>query len=158
MIFYLKITYLEVKMKGKAIAIRYLSKTGNTKKLAEQIGDITGNKAQTLDKPLVGNVDILFLGASVYWGGIDKEVKNFINALDAKNIGKVAVFSTSALAERAYPEISKLLKAKGITMADTDFYCRGKFKVLYRDKPDAEDLKDVREFAEKVCDEKQVVQ
>jgi len=145
-------------MKGRAIAIRYFTKTGNTKRLAEQIADITGCIAQTMDKPVEGDIDILFLGASVYWGGVDKEVKEFIESLDARKIGKVAVFSTSALAERAYPEISRLLRAKGITIDNNEFYCRGQFKVIHRGKPDVDDLKAIKEYAKIVCNEEQVVQ
>ncbi len=142
-------------MNNKA-AVRYFSKTGNTRKLAEEIAKTTECKAQTTDKPVKEEVDVLFLGASVYWGGIDKQVKDFIRSLDAKKIKKAAVFSTSALAERAYPQISKLLQAQGIPTVKKNFYCRGQFKALHRNKPDAEDLKAVREYAKAVCDEKQM--
>ncbi|MHB8061617.1 MAG: hypothetical protein ACYDG2_03110 [Ruminiclostridium sp.] len=42
------------------IAIRYYSKTGNTKKLTEAIGEVTGVTAQTTDVALDGETDILF--------------------------------------------------------------------------------------------------
>ncbi len=86
-------------------AVRYFSKTGNTKKLAEEIAEVTECRAQTIDYPVTDKTDILFLGASVYWGGVDSRVKEFIHTLDADHIGMVTVFSTSALAERAYPEL-----------------------------------------------------
>lgn len=121
-------------MDNRTIAVRYYTKTGNTKKLAEEIAAVTGCEAQTTDDSVKDRVDILFLGASVYWGGIDNKIKEFIHSLDANKIGKVAVFSTSALAERALPEIKKLLQAQGIATAEEDFYCRGQFKVLHRNK------------------------
>ena len=134
----------------KKIAIRYFSKTGNTQKLANEIADVTGCVAQTTDIPVKDKTDILFLGASVYWGGIDNQVKEFIRTLDAKKIGKVSVFSTSALVERAYPEIKKLIQAQGISTIEENFYCRGQFKVLHRGRPDESDRKAVREYAIKV--------
>lgn len=143
-------------MYNKTVAVQYFSKTGNTKKLAEEIAKITGCKAQLIDKPIKDQVDVLFLGASVYWGGVDNQVKEFIRLLDAKKIKKVAVFSTSALAERAYPQISKLLRAQGIPTEKRHFYCRGQFTVLHHNRPNAEDLKAVREYAKAVCNQKQV--
>ena len=44
------------------IAIRYYSKTGNTEKLAEAIGEAIGVAPKTIDEPLNEDVDILFLG------------------------------------------------------------------------------------------------
>lgn len=129
------------------VAVRYFSKSGNTKKLAAEIAIVLGCEAKTIDHPVKEKIDVLFLGASVYWGGIDSQVKEFIRTLDASNIGKVAVFSTSALAERAYPDIKKFLQEKGLQTASENFYCRGQFAVMHRGKPDAADLKAVRKYA-----------
>ena len=41
------------------IAIRYYTKTGNTKKLAEAISSAIGVEAKTVDEPLTEDVDIL---------------------------------------------------------------------------------------------------
>ncbi|SHK25364.1 Flavodoxin [Anaerocolumna jejuensis DSM 15929] len=134
-------------------AVRYCSKTGNTKKLAEQIAATLGCKAETVDHSIQSKADILFLGCSVYWGGIDPVIKNFIQNLDAKYVKKIVVFSTSALAERAYPGIQRLLKEKEICVSEDNFYCRGEFKFLHKGKPDAQDLKDVSIFARKFLEE-----
>jgi len=48
------------------IAIRYYTKTGNTKKLAEAIASAIDVEAKTVDEPLSEDVDILFLGSAVY--------------------------------------------------------------------------------------------
>ncbi len=134
-------------MNSNVTAVRYFSKTGNTEKLAAEIAKTTGDKALTLEYPVQDKIDILFLGASVYWGGIDEKVKEFIRNLDAKLVGSVAVFSTSALAERAYPDMKKLLNARGIKTINENFYCRGQFKIMHRNRPDEADLKAAREFA-----------
>lgn len=127
--------------------VRYFSKTGNTKKLAEEIATVAGCTAKSIDSPVTAGTDILFLGVSVYWGGIDKKVKDFIASLESKNIKKVVVFSTSAMAERAYPAVRKYLKERGIQVESRSFYCRGQFSALHKNRPNAADLKDAREFA-----------
>jgi flavodoxin len=137
-------------MKNTKVAVRYYSQTGNTKKLADKIAETAGCKAETIEADLVEEVDVLFLGASVYWAGIDKSVKNFIEGLDKQKVGRVAIFSTSALIERAYPSISKLLMAKKIKVDSKDFYCRGQFTSLYRGKPDEKDLRAVEEFTKNI--------
>ena len=105
-------------------AVYYLSKSGNTRKLANAIADTVGCEPRTVSSQVSEPVDVLFLGASVYWAGIDGDVKKFIQTLDASKVGKVVIFSTSALAERAKPEIQKLLTQKGIKVDAHDFYCR----------------------------------
>lgn len=131
-------------------AVRYYSQTGNTKKLAEVIANVAGTSAQTTDMPISEATDILFLGASVYWAGIDNHVKQFIDSLDNKKVKKVVVFSTSALAERAFPSIEKLLRNKGISVSRDNYYCRGEFKFMHKGRPNAQDLMDAKEFAERV--------
>jgi len=45
---------------------------------------------------------------------------------------------------------------KRIPVAKENFYCKGQFKIMHRGKPDATDLKAVREYAKAVCREKKV--
>ena len=42
------------------IQIRYLSKSGNTKKVAEAIAKEVGVAAETIEKGVTGDIDILF--------------------------------------------------------------------------------------------------
>ncbi|MCD8015380.1 MAG: flavodoxin [Lachnospiraceae bacterium] len=136
------------------IHVRYYSRGGNTKKLAECIAKAAGVQAQAkaIDSGSAETeqADILFLGASVYWGGIDNNVKAYIDQLDPQKVKKVAVFSTSALAQRAMPDIRKRLEKKGIPVADENFYCRGEFAALHKGHPDKEDLKAAEKFAREV--------
>ncbi|MCD7724336.1 MAG: flavodoxin [Clostridiales bacterium] len=136
------------------IQVRYYSRGGNTKKLAEVIAKTIGCKAEQIPTPVDGSVDILFLGASVYWGGISSEVKDYIQTLDKGNIGKVVVFSTSALAERAFPQIQKKLQDKGIPVDTRNFYCRGEFTALHKGHPNQDDLETAKKFAKKIMERK----
>ncbi len=133
--------------------VYYFSKSGNTKKLAVKIADTVGCMAKTVNEKVTDRIDVLYLGASVYWAGIDPRVKDFIHGLDASKVGKVVIFSTSALAERAKPEIKKLLEQRGIAAAEKDFYCRGEFLLLHKGRPDEKDLSDVAAFAKMMMEE-----
>ncbi len=86
-------------------AVRYFSKSGHTKKIADAIAKAAGCDAKAIPAPINEPVDILFLGSSVYWAGISAEVKNYIKSLDKTKIGKVVVFSTSGLALSADSEM-----------------------------------------------------
>ncbi|MCD7826843.1 MAG: flavodoxin [Clostridiaceae bacterium] len=134
-------------MDKSKVAVRYFSKSGNTKKLADEIAKTVGRKAEQIPAPIDGKVDILFLGASVYWGGISSEVKKYIQTLDKDKIGKVVVFSTSALAERAFPQIQKKLQDHGLQVESRNFYCRGEFTALHKGRPNRKDLDAAKRFA-----------
>ena len=67
------------------IAIRYYTKTGNTEKLARAIEEVTNVEAKDIFQKLDDDVDILFLGSSVYAAGVDDEVKKFISNIDVKD-------------------------------------------------------------------------
>ena len=128
------------------IAIRYYTKTGNTKKLAEAISSAINVEAKTVDEPLTEDVDILFLGSAVYAAGIDNKIKEFIKNINV-NVGEVVNFSSAALIESTYKQVKNEVEKKGIKMSDKEFHCRGAFKFLHRGRPNDDDLKDVQEFA-----------
>ena len=132
------------------VQVRYFSKGGNTKKLADCIARTAGVQAQAIGNDADTKADILFLGASVYWGGIDGNMKAYIEQLDPKKVKEVVVFSTSALAQRAFPDMRKRLEKKGIRVAGENYYCRGEFTALHRGHPDKEDLKAAAEFTKDV--------
>ena len=128
------------------IAVRYYSRTGNTKKLAEAIAKAVHAEAKTTDEPLCEDVDILFLGSSVYANGVDGNIKTFIQSLNV-NVGVVFNFSTAALVKSTYKQVGKLLEEKHIPLAKEEFYCRGSFAMLHRGRPNESDLKAAMSFA-----------
>lgn len=132
------------------IAVRYYTKSGNSKKLADAIAEKLDVKALSVEQKLTEDVDVLFLCNSVYYAGVDGNVKKFLKNPGAK-IGKLVNVSTAAMLESSYPQIKKLAASEGITVADAEFHCRGSFTVMHRGKPDAEDIKRVREFAAKIA-------
>lgn len=131
------------------IAIRYYTKTGNTKKLADAIEEVTNVKAKDVSQKLTEDVDILFLGSSVYAAGIDNEVKRFINDIDVK-IGKVVNFSTTAVIKSTKKQVEKLLKGKNIKMDNREFYCKGSFGLIHKGKPNKTDLENIQKFVQDI--------
>ena len=133
------------------IAVRYYSRGGNTKKVAEAIANAVGVEAKTVAEPLSEDVDILFLGSSPYAFDVDDEVKKFINGVDV-NIGKVVNFSTSAAVKSTKKYVEKLLAEKNIPMAKEEFSCRGSFMMLHKGRPNEADLRAAAEFAKNIIE------
>ena len=133
------------------IAIRYYTKTGNTRKLAEAIASVLEAQAFDVSVPLSEDVDILFLGSSVYAAGVDEEIKQFIDGIGRK-VGKVVNFSTAALLPSTYKQVKKLVEQKGLAMAAEEFHCRGSFQFMHKGKPDAADCAEAANFARSVIE------
>lgn len=131
------------------VAVRYYTKSGNTKKLADKIARTANIEAKSISEKLTEDIDILFLGSSVYAAGVDYEVKEFINAIDVK-VGKVINFSTAAILRSSYTQVKKLIEKKGITMSEKEFHCKGAFGVMHKGKPNEKDLDDVVQFTKEV--------
>ena len=67
------------------IEVRYYSKNGGTKKLAESIAKAVNAEAKTVDTPLDKYADVVFLGSSVYGGKPDPAVVKFSAAKPSWN-------------------------------------------------------------------------
>ena len=132
-------------------AIRYYSKGGNTEKVALAISKATGLPAETIDVPLLEDVDILFLGSSVYGFDVGVQVKQFISNIDVK-VGKVVNFSTACLVKSTYKQVGKLLAEKNIPLAKEEYYCRGSFGPMHKGRPNQQDLQAAETFARKVME------
>lgn len=132
------------------IQVRYYTRSGNTKKVAEAIAKACAVQAKSIPEPLEGKADILFLGASEYAGNMDKEAENYINSLNKDQVNKVVIFTTSAGTKKVYPKACALLKEKEIPVDERYFYCHGKFLFMHKDQPNEEDLKAAEEFAQSI--------
>ncbi len=135
---------------NKKIEVRYYSKTGNTKKLADAIAAAVGVKAKSVEEPFDGKADILFLGSSVYAAGVDEAVKKFVSSLDKTGVKNVVNFSTAAILPSTFGQIRKLLDAKGITLDTKEFHCRGEFKIMHKGRPNSEDIASAQKFAREI--------
>lgn len=133
-------------------AIRYWSRTGHAKKLAEGIASVLGIPAEEVTKPLEEDTDILFLCNSVYWNGVDSKVKSFLKNLGHK-IGSLVNVSTSAIKESSYSHVKALAEKEGIPVSAQEFHCRGEFMGTHKGHPDEQDVAAVEAFARRVAGE-----
>ncbi len=131
-------------------AVRYYTKTGNTRKLAEAIGKAIGVEALPLTAPITEPVDLLFLGNSYYAFTIDPQVREFIRGLDKNKVGKIVNFGSAAMLNSTYKKVRAEAEKAGIGMDEREFHCRGEFKGIHKGKPDESDLKAAAEFARKI--------
>ena len=128
-------------------AVRYYTKTGNTKRLAEAVAKAVGVEALPLSAAVEEPVDVLFLGNSYYAFNIDAEVREFIQKLDKNKVGKIVNFGSAAMLNSTYKKVKAEAKKVGIPMDDREFHCKGEFKGIHKGRPNAEDLAAAADFA-----------
>ena len=129
------------------VAVRYYTKTGNTKRLAEAVAKAVGVEALPLSSPIEEPVDILFLGNSYYAFSIDPEVREFIRSLSKDKVGRIVNFGSAAMLNSTWKKVKAEADKKGIPMEKREFHCKGEFKGLHKGRPNSEDLAAAAEFA-----------
>ncbi|QOY61302.1 flavodoxin family protein [Thermophilibacter immobilis] len=134
------------------IAVRYQSRSGNTRGVAEAIGKAVGVEAQDCSVPLDEAAGLLFLGGAVYGARLDEKMRAYIEQLDPQGVKKVALFGTSALVKSGAAQMRERLEERHIKVLDGDFYCRGAFTFMHRGHPDAEDLRQAAAWARVLID------
>ena len=126
------------------IAVRYYSRSGNTKAVAEAIAKAAGATAVSVDEDnaaITEPVDVLFIGGALYAYGIDNKLKEYLQTIKKEDAKKAVVFSTSWISKHAIDLIKKGLSEAGIPVANESFHVRG--------KPGEQQLKDAAAFAGK---------
>ena len=117
------------------IAVRYFSKSGNTKRIAEAIAEGAFAKAVSIteEPTLKKHTDILFLGGAPYANIMAPELRDYAERLKKENVGTVVLFTTSNWSRRTVNALKKILRSKGIPVKDDYFYAhmlqiRGRLK------------------------------
>ena len=128
-------------------AVRYYTKTGNTKKLADAVAAALNVEALPVSEPVTEPVDVLFLGNSYYAFNIDPEVRRFIQSLDKEKVGKIVNFGSAAMLRSTYKKVKAEADKAGVPMHSEEFHCRGEFKGIHKGRPDENDLKAASDFA-----------
>ncbi|MBQ1532748.1 MAG: hypothetical protein IIZ57_11440 [Solobacterium sp.] len=134
-------------------AVRYYTKTGNTKRLAEAVAEAVGTEALPISIPVDEPVDILFLGNSYYAFTIDPEVRTFIRSLDKNNVGRIVNFGSAAMLNSTWKKVKTEADKVGIKMDEREFHCKGEFKGVHKGRPNAEDLAAAEAFARSIISE-----
>ena len=128
-------------------AVRYYTKTGNTRKLAEAIAETLGVQALPISEPVTEKVDFLFLGKSYYAFTIDPEVRDFVRSLDRNKVGRLVNFGSAAMLYSTYKKVKAEADKVGVPMDEREFHCKGEFKGLHRGRPNADDVAAAAAFA-----------
>ena len=131
------------------IAIRYYTRSGNTKKLADVISAALQIQAYDVSVPLSEKADIVFLGCSYYAFDVDRAVKDFI-IHNKENIGKIVCFGSSAMMKSMKKPVTKVAKTVNVAVSSEEFHTRGQFKGFHKGRPDEDDLKKAAAFAKKI--------
>jgi len=134
------------------IAVRYYTRSGNTKKLAEAAAQAVSVSAQDISVPLTEKVDILLLGCSYYAFDVDEAVKKFILE-NSEKIGKIVCFGTSAMMKSMKKPVRKVADTVGVAVAEEEFHCRGQFGKLHKGRPNEEDRKALTAFVQALIKE-----
>lgn len=110
-------------------AVRYYSRSGNTKAVAEAIAAEAGVKAVSVDAeeaPVQEETGLLFLGGALYAYGLDRHLRHYIRELDASHIKKAVLFSTASLSRHALDLMRKYLEEQGIAVDPHTYYVKGR--------------------------------
>ena len=132
------------------VAVRYYTKTGNTRRLAEAVAEAVGAKALPVSTPVTEPVDVLFLGNSYYAFSIDPEVRDFVRSLDKSKVGRIVNFGSAAMLNSTYKKVKAEADRVGIPMDEREFHCKGEFKGIHKGRPNEEDLQAAAEFARNI--------
>ena len=135
------------------IAVRYYTKTGNTKRLAQAVADAVNAQAQPISVPVDEPVDVLFLGNSYYAFSIDPEVRDFIRSLDKNKVGRIVNFGSAAMLNSTWKKVKAEADKVGIPMDTREFHCKGEFKGLHKGRPNEEDSRAAAAFAQTFLNE-----
>lgn len=105
-------------------AVRYYSKLGNTKAIAEAIAEGAGVKAVSIteEPELTERVDVLFLGGAPYANVMAPQLREYAERLSADKAGRVVLFTTSNWSRRTVRALRKICSDKGIPVDRKYFY------------------------------------
>lgn len=110
-------------------AVRYFSRSGNTKTVADTIAKELGVDAISVDAPnaaITEEVDVLFIGGAIYAYGLDKELIKYLDNLDGSKVKQVAAFSTAWLTSHGIDVINKKAALKGIATSNKTLFLKSK--------------------------------
>ena len=125
-------------------AVRYYSRSGNTKAVAEAIAEAAGVSAISVDASdaaITEPVDVLFIGGALYAYGLDSHLKDYLKTLKKDDAKQAVVFSTSWISKHSIDLIKKALSEAGISVVSESFYVKN--------KPNDTQLKAAADFARK---------
>ena len=138
--------------------VLYASRSGNTKKIAEEIAqELNCKTLQVTEKGLADaaeleNSDLVFVGTGVRYGYANEHLLSYLRTASLKQPKVFALFVTWGGAGRtskdAVAQLRDALGSKGRVLEDC-FLCFGGWNLLRRGHPNQADGKAAREWARK---------
>lgn len=113
------------------IAIRYQSRGGHVREMAEIIAKGVGVEPISIDDPrapLTKHVDLLFIGGALYKFALDPSMEEFIKNLPEGIASKAIVFGSSWFTHRPVLLLKERLVERGIDIHPSAMWMRGKPK------------------------------
>ena len=129
-----------------SIEVRYYSRGGHTRKLAEAVAQVLAVTARGVNEPMEGRADVVFLCSSVYGGLPDKQVTDFVKQ-NARDIGRLVVLSTSATGRSTHGRIKAAAEDMGVSVSDAYFHCPGAWTLFHKGRPNEKDCEQAAAFA-----------
>ena len=113
------------------VAIRYQSRGGHVKEMAEIIAEGAEVEPISIDDsraPIKKHLDVLFIGGALYKFKLDPSMEEYIANIPEGMVDRAVVFGSSALTRRPIFLMQERLKARGIEIYPMGMYMRGKPK------------------------------
>ena len=135
-------------------AVIYATKTRHSEKLAEAIGSFLNVKIKNItEKPSLQDIDLLFIVGGIYGGVSMPELLEYIKKLEAPLPKSAALVTSCASGSQKQIAVRSILEEKGIRVID-EFVCRGSMLFVSASHPNAKDLKEATDFAQKIVSTK----
>lgn len=131
-------------------AVIYRSMTGHSKKIAKAIAAELGIEAQNIKaKPILSDVDLLFIAGGIYSGESLPELADYLNTLTLQSVKKAALI-TSSVTGKQQNTVRKILTERGIEVID-EFCCKGNFLFLKLGHPNKSEILAAVDFAKQLA-------
>lgn len=105
------------------VRIRYYSKTGNTKKVAEYISEILKVESKEINEEDYNSpCGLLILGGAPYANVMSSKLKEYALNIKKENVKAVALFTTSNWSKRTVKGLKKIFEEKNIKVYDDFLY------------------------------------
>ena len=133
-------------------AVIYATKTKHSKKLAEAIGSALHVEAQNINQnPSVKDAELLLVVSGIYGGVSMPELLEYIKKIEAPLPRYAALVTSCASGSQRLTAVRAILEQKGVKVLD-EFVCKGSFLFVSAGHPNADDVKEVTDFALRITE------
>lgn len=133
-------------------AVIYATKTKHSKKLAEAIGKAFNVEAKNIsENPTVNQADLLFVVSGIYGGVSMPELSEYIKKAETPLPKYAALVTSCASGSQRQTAVRAALEGKGVKVID-ELVCKGSFLFVSAGHPNADDVKEVTDFALRITE------